>query len=78
MPRSRYTHLHICLHDLRLETDLARHDPNSPNDPPPTGNPEEGMPYDVAKKGTANQNQTRSLDAYLHLLSIIGRIVQTF
>ncbi|NHJ14016.1 MAG: hypothetical protein EAX95_10095 [Candidatus Thorarchaeota archaeon] len=38
--------LEMRIHDLALLTDLSRHDPNHPDDPPPSGDPEEGMACD--------------------------------
>ncbi|NHJ12424.1 MAG: hypothetical protein EAX95_02055 [Candidatus Thorarchaeota archaeon] len=42
------------LHDLNLETDLTRHDPNNPTYPPPSGDPENGMEYDGTNHGVSD------------------------
>jgi hypothetical protein len=34
---------------------LSRHDPNNPDDPPPSGDPENGMPYDGSVKGATGE-----------------------
>ncbi|NHJ14003.1 MAG: hypothetical protein EAX95_10030 [Candidatus Thorarchaeota archaeon] len=43
--------LEMRIHDLALLTDLSRHDPNHPDDPPPGGEPENDMKYDGTGHG---------------------------
>ncbi|NHI83923.1 MAG: hypothetical protein EAX81_06450 [Candidatus Thorarchaeota archaeon] len=61
---SRYTQLYIRLHDILLEVDLSRHDPNHPDDPPLSGDPEEGNDFDGTEQGFSPRTQAE-VDTHL-------------
>ncbi|NHJ12426.1 MAG: hypothetical protein EAX95_02065 [Candidatus Thorarchaeota archaeon] len=54
------------IHDLLLETDLTRHDPNNPTYPPPSGDPENGTVFDGTDKGAAESDTETQKDLRVH------------
>ncbi|NHJ12429.1 MAG: hypothetical protein EAX95_02080 [Candidatus Thorarchaeota archaeon] len=56
--------LEMRIHDILLETDLTRHDPNNPTYPPPSGDPEQGMEFDGTEQGLSPRTQA-DVDSHL-------------
>ncbi|NHI83383.1 MAG: hypothetical protein EAX81_03675 [Candidatus Thorarchaeota archaeon] len=47
-----------------MEVDLSRHDPNNSDDPPPSGDPEEGTDFDGTEQGLSPRTQA-DVDSHL-------------
>ncbi|NHJ14009.1 MAG: hypothetical protein EAX95_10060 [Candidatus Thorarchaeota archaeon] len=66
--------LEMRIHDLALLTDLSRPDPNHPDDPPPGGDPENGMEFD----GTSSPSKTITAEADFNLMSLMPEIITSW